>query len=77
MNDSHHYLWILFAFVVVGVLTYIFVVNRPDVEKFASGSVKKETHDSPFSHGLFHIEIGKGSCTRLDSLKSMQPTKVK
>ena len=52
-----HLIWAFVALIVLGVVTYIFTLNRPDVQK---GGVHLE------DHGFAVIEIFKGGCARLD-----------
>ena len=60
MNESHHYLWIFFAFSVLAIVTYFFTINRPD--NYQRGAIHAEYHrtDWPLS-----IHIGEGGCATL------------
>lgn len=58
-----HIIWAFVVLIIVAVVTYIFTLNRPDVQK---GGFQADYHrqDWPFS-----IHVGEGGCARLDSLK--------
>lgn len=60
MNNAQHWGWMIVVLVVFGCCTYLFTVNRPDVQK---GGLHVE------DHGWAVIEIGRGGCARLDPLK--------
>ena len=58
-----HIIWAFVALIILAVVTYIFTLNRPNVQK---GGYSADYHrqDWPLS-----IHIGVGGCARLDSLK--------
>lgn len=58
-----HIIWAFVALIILAVVTYIFTLNRPNVQK---GGYSADYHrqDWPLS-----IHIGEGGCARLDSLK--------
>jgi hypothetical protein len=58
-----HLIWAFVALIILAVVTYIFTLNRPDVQK---GGFQADYHrqDWPLS-----VHIGEGGCARLDSLK--------
>ena len=58
-----HIIWAFVALIILAVVTYIFTLNRPDVQK---GGFQADYHrqDWPLS-----VHIGEGGCARLDSLK--------
>ena len=58
-----HIIWAFVALIILAVVTYIFTLNRPNVQK---GGYSADYHrqDWPLS-----IHIGEGGCARMDSLK--------
>ena len=64
-TTTHHYFWMATILIVVFGLYWIYSSNRP--EQYEKGSVHVE------DRGWAVIEIGKGSCARMDSLKALKP----
>lgn len=62
-STAHHYGWMAVVLIIFGVVTYVFTLNRPDVQK-GGFSADYKRQDWPFS-----IHIGEGGCAKLDSLK--------
>lgn len=62
-STAHHWGWMVVVLIVFGVVTYVFTLNRPDVQK---GGYQADYHrqDWPLS-----IHIGEGGCARIDSMK--------
>lgn len=58
-----HLIWAFVALIILAVVTYIFTLNRPDVQK---GGYHGELHQQNWP---LSIHIGDGGCARLDSLK--------
>ena len=70
MNNAHHWGWMVVVLVGLGVVTYIFTLNRPDVQK---GGYHGELHQENWP---LSIHIGEGGCARLDSTKGLQDALV-
>ena len=61
---THHYFWMATILIVVFGIYWIYSSNRPDT--YERGAVHVE------DKGWALIEIGKGGCARMDSLKGMK-----
>ena len=58
-----HLIWAFVALLILAAVTYIFTLNRPDVQK---GGYHGELHQQNWP---LSIHIGEGGCAKLDSLK--------